>query len=218
MRLSEDPSHRPWRIPADLLLIFALLSGGILGLGYWYYEHQKAHFHHEMEAQITAIANLKVNQIVAWRQERMHDAMLVFDDPIFASEVQQWFDGKAPPGQKEKILHRLRGLKQNMYEGIRLVDAQGRVRLAVPDTSQDMTPKIRDVVFDVLSNGKVIFTDLHRSPENKIRLDLVVPMVFHQDGQEKKVGTVIYQIDPQVFLYPLFNHGRFRVRLPKLPW
>jgi len=205
MGLPGDLTSSPWKIIGNLLLIFALLSGGILGLGYWYYERQKAHFHRETEAQLTAIANLKVNQIVAWRQERMHDAMLVSDDPIFAYEVQEWFDGIAPSGRKEKILQRMQGLRQNMYEGIRLVDAQGTVRLAVPGASHAMTSLIKDVVFDALASGKVFFIDLHRSPNNEIRFDLVVPMQFSQNGQEKRVGIIIYQVNPQLFLDPLLQ-------------
>jgi len=63
-----------------------------------------------------------------------------------------------------------------------------------------MTTIIKDKVSKALANGKVIFSDLHRSPENNIRLDLVVPVQFHQNGQRKKVGIIIIQVNPRLFL------------------
>ena len=192
-------------MPWHLVLIFFFLSAGILILGYLYYEHQAAHFHRQMMAQLNAIAELKVKQIVAWRQERMHDAMLMYDDPIFAAEMQEWLYGKAPPGQKEEILHRLRGLKQDMYVGIKLLDSQGKMLLAIPDTSGDLTPLVKGMVHKALSSGKVIFSDLHLNPEKKIRLDLVVPLHFNKDGLEIYVGVVILNVDPYTLLYPLIE-------------
>jgi signal transduction histidine kinase len=205
MPLLKNLSLNNWRFPWHLLFIFALLAEGILGVGFWYYGHQKAHFQREMEAQLSAIANLKVNQIVAWRQERMHDAMLIFDDPIFAFEVQQWFDGTARAGRREEIVHRLQGLKQNMYVTIRLLDSQGRVRLAIPETAQWMTPLVKEMAVEALASGKVIFSDLHFNPEKEIRLDLVVPIHFLKGGKKINVGNVILCVDPHQFLFPLLQ-------------
>ncbi len=199
------PAGKSWKFPWHLVLIFFFLSAGILILGYLYYEHQAAHFHRQMEAQLNAIADLKVKQIVAWRQERMHDAGFIYDDPIFAAEVQDWLDGKAPPGQKEEILHRLQALKQTMYVSIRLLDSQGKVQLAIPETALEMTPLAKGLAHEALSSGKVIFSDLHRNPEKEIRLDLVAPIQFNRDGKKIIVGLVILCIDPQLFLYPIIE-------------
>ena len=59
---------KTWKIPWHLMLIFLCLSAGILVLGYLFYANQAAHFRREMEAQLNAIANLKVKQIVDGRQ------------------------------------------------------------------------------------------------------------------------------------------------------
>ena len=175
------------------------------GGGYWYYEHQQSHFREETEAQLNAVANLKVNQIVAWRQERMHDAVLVFDAPIFAAEVQEWYDGQAPPGQREEIMHRLQGLKQTMYESIRLLDSRGNVHLAIPDDSRELTPFIKEKALTAISDGKIFFSDMHPDPKGRIRLDLIVPIHFQKSGQKINAGVVLLCIDPYLLLYPLIE-------------
>ncbi|RJR40180.1 MAG: hypothetical protein C4567_11015 [Deltaproteobacteria bacterium] len=205
MTTLDNLPNNPWRIPWHLLLIFALLSGGILGVGYWYYEHQQDHFREEMEAQLNAVANLKVNQITSWRQERMHDAVLIFDDPIFASEVQEWYDGQAPPGQREEIIHRLQGLKQDMYESIRLLDSRANVQLAIPDDYRELTAFIKEKALSAISGGKIIFSDMHPDPEGRVRLDLIVPIHFQKNGRKINAGVVLLCINPHRQLYPLIE-------------
>ena len=194
-----------WKILWKLILIFFLLSAGILALGYLYYVQQATHFQREIEAQLNAIADLKVKQIVAWRRERLHDALLIYDDPISADEVDAWLKGKAPPGQEEEIQHRMQALKQNMYVSIRLLDSQGTVRMAIPEEKREVTPLIKELVQEALASGKVIFSDLHFNDEKQIRLDLVVPMHFNKDGKKILAGVVILCVDPEQLLYPIIE-------------
>jgi PAS domain S-box-containing protein len=199
------PAGKSWKIPWHLVLIFFFLSAGILVLGYLYYDHQAALFHREIKAQLNAIADLKVKQIVAWRRERLHDAGFIYEDPTFAREVKEWLEGKARPGRGEEIIHRLQGLKQNLYVSVRLLDAAGTVRLAIPEDKREVTPVIKEMVSEALSSGKVIFSDLHFNPEHEIRLDLVVPIHFEQDGKKIIVGLVLLCIDPDLLLYPIIE-------------
>jgi hypothetical protein len=130
-----------------------------------------------MEAQLNAIADLKVKQIMAWRQERMHDALLMFDDPIFAQEVLEWLEGKARPGREDEILHRMEGVKQTLYEGVRLLDSQGKVRLAIPNAEREVTPFLKELSFEALSSHKVIFTELHLDKKKLSSISLS-PSIF----------------------------------------
>jgi PAS domain S-box-containing protein len=199
-----EPAGKPWRFPRHLVLIFFFLSVGVLILGYGYYGHQAAHFQREMEVKLNAIANLQVQQIIFWHKERMHDALSLFDDPIFAREVQNWFD-KGSPLQKEEIINRLQGLKFEIFEGIRLLDSQGTVRLAIPENEAEVTPLMKGYISNAVSRHKIIFVDLHFSPKNEIRLDLIVPIHYHKGGKIINVGVVLMMVDPQEFLYTLIQ-------------
>jgi hypothetical protein len=92
-----------------------------------------------------------------------------------------------------------------MYETIRLLDSQGTVRLAIPETKQELTPVIKEMVSEALASGKVIFSDLHFNPEKEIRLDLVVPIHFDKDGKKIIVGLVILCVNPHHLLYPIIQ-------------
>src|SRR4030067_112159 len=205
MALSDNLPDKTWKIPWRLVLIFFLLSVGILAFGYMYYANQASHFRSGIEAQLNAVANLKANQIVNWRQERMHDAMLIFDGPIFAGETKDWLDGKAA-WQMDEILHRLQGLKQNLYAGIVLFDHHGAAKLSIPAIKPGLLPSLKTIALEAIHGEKVIFTDLYCLPEcDEIYLSLAVPLHFQKGGARINVGAVVYQVNPQQFLYPLIQ-------------
>jgi hypothetical protein len=62
------------RAPYILLAIFIILAAGILAAGCLYYQHYKENYRVEVERRLSAIAELKVNELVDWRNERLGDA------------------------------------------------------------------------------------------------------------------------------------------------
>ena len=72
-----ETSAGPRKIPWHLILIISLLSIGILGLGYFYYDYQRAFFRQKKLNELGAIADLKIKQIVDWRRELLADANLL---------------------------------------------------------------------------------------------------------------------------------------------
>jgi hypothetical protein len=75
-----------WKIPWHLVFIFFLLSVAFIATGYFYYKYQVSFLTREKQDELAAIVDLKVNQIIAWRQERMADANVVFHDHFFCRQ------------------------------------------------------------------------------------------------------------------------------------
>ena len=196
------PSY-PWKIPWHLVLIFLLLSAGISVLGYVYYKKEAVHFQREMEADLNAIADLKVQEIMAWRQERLKDGLSIMKDPMFAAKVKAYFDDTAAPWEKHEILFRLKSLKQDTYDSVRLINLQGQVLLAIPDSDTKVSPFLREIIPDAVTGEKVVFADLHLDPDMTIGFDIVVPLHFHEDGKKINVGTLILKVNPHHGFYPL---------------
>ena len=55
--------------------MFAL--AGIVSTGYFYYRNYEQKYRAEMEQQLSAIAELKVGELVQWRKERLGDASIL---------------------------------------------------------------------------------------------------------------------------------------------
>ena len=88
----------PRKIPWHLLLIFCCLSLGILLIGYIYYQHQVAHIKQDKQNDLAAIMDLKIRQIVNWRQERLGDARVIYERPPSRPSHQRLFGAEGSPG------------------------------------------------------------------------------------------------------------------------
>lgn len=74
----------------NLLIIFFILIIAVNVLGYVYYENQKDHITKEKQNELLAISDLKVSQIVNWRNERLSDLSFISDNPLVISQLHQW--------------------------------------------------------------------------------------------------------------------------------
>ena len=206
MALINNPSPNTWRIPWHLLLIFSLLAAGILSLGYFFYQYQVTFFQNITAAELNVIADLKVKQIITWRQDRMNDAHLIANDPMLASQVYDWFHGEGPPGQREKISQLLSDLNQGSYVAAALFDVRGNLRLSILEVKPEVLPSIKMIAVDAMRTQKVILSDLYRLPQgDEINMNLAIPIKLHREGKEIVVGAVVYEINPHYFLFPIIH-------------
>ena len=89
-----------------LVSVFILFTMTIVMLGYFFYEHQKKTIKQEKKDQLNAVVDLKVQQIINWRKERIGDAMIIFENQFLLSGIHQWLEnpsdsirrGKSSPG------------------------------------------------------------------------------------------------------------------------
>jgi hypothetical protein len=206
MALPHKSFPNTWKTPWHLVLIFSLLSAGILGLGYFYYAYQVALLERAKEAELNAIADLKVNQIMAWRQERLNDAQLIFNDPHLAAGLQDWFKGQGPPGQEDKISQQLASLKQGSFVAAALFDTHGLVRFTTPEVNSELLPLIKTIALEAIRTKRIILHDFYLVPRsNEINMSLAIPIIIKHKNNKNMVAAVVYQIDPNYFLYPILQ-------------
>ena len=94
--------------PLKLLLIFLVLSAGIMISGYLYYTQQKGYLREEAGKNLSAIAALKVREIVQWKQERLGDAAVLMDNPLIVEAVRKISAGKGGQESTQAILSVMR--------------------------------------------------------------------------------------------------------------
>ena len=62
------------------MLVFVLLTLGIMAAGYLYFQKQKDHITGDKKNDLAAIADLKMSQIDTWRKERLADARMIYEN------------------------------------------------------------------------------------------------------------------------------------------
>jgi hypothetical protein len=85
---SSHPAER--RAERGLMLAFAVMSLGIVMGGVFYYRHYERQFRDEAELKLAAVANLKVDELVQYRKERLEDANNFYNNSMFSGLVRRF--------------------------------------------------------------------------------------------------------------------------------
>jgi PAS domain S-box-containing protein len=199
------PEDQSWKFPWYLILIFLVLTIGILTTGYLYYKSQESFIKKEKQQELSAIVALKIDQIISWRQERIDYANALMDDPFLAMRVRDFLKGRGKPALRAQILERLTSLASYQYQGLALIDPQGNIRLSVPPTKQELTPYLKSLVDQAMQSQKVVFSDLYRGEDSKVILSVFTPLLAIQGDKKVIIGVILMNIEPYQFLYPLIK-------------
>src|ERR1035437_3798397 len=74
------------------VLIFALLSLGIVAGGAIYFRQYERRYCTEVERQLSAVAEMKVDELVDWREGQLAVANVFHNNAAFSSLVRRFFD------------------------------------------------------------------------------------------------------------------------------
>ncbi len=188
------------------ILLFVLLTAGIITIGYLSYRSYERQFRGEIERRLSAIAELKVSELVAWRKERLGDAGILFKNASFSALVRNFFGQPADPNARGRLQVWLDKYRtQFEYDRIFLLDAQGVERISAPETPEPVAAHLLEQAPEILRSGRVVFLDFHRdSPDRPIHLSILVPILDGR-GDRPALGILVLRIDPGKYLYPYIN-------------
>ncbi len=197
----------PLTTPLPLLYIFLVLILVVNILGFIYFENQKNHIKKEKQNELMAIADLKVDQIVNWRNERLADLSSVLDNPLIISQLQQWLRDPKANRQREEILTWLKSLHdRSRYDRVIIVNSEQSIQLLMPEGQDFLGPNDKRLIDESMKSERTIFSDLYRSKlANATRLSLVAPIASPGQNKGMSAGAFLMRIDPYAFLYPLIQ-------------
>ena len=199
-------SHRqkpatPWL----LIVLFIIVSASSILLGYLYYKSQKTRLVKDKKLELSAIADLKVSQIVQWRNERLGDAILIGENTPFIKLLYEYLHTKDNAVLGPDIRSSLKSVTRSTgYKNVLLIDSTGMVREFFPDRDTLMSDHLKQMFPDLFKAETGILTDLHKTGQiNYIHLDLVVPLINPWRKDTSVFGLLAIRIDPREILYPL---------------
>ena len=199
-------TRKKLRAGYPLILLFAVLAAGIIATGYLSYRNYERRFRIETERQLSAIAELKVNELVRWRKERLGDAGILFKNASFSALVRNFFRRPADSESRGQLQVWLDNYRTHYeYDRIFLLDAQCVERISAPETPEPVAAHLLEQAPKILRSDRVTFLDFHRdSPDRPIHLSVLVPIL---DGGSDRpaLGILVLRIDPGKYLYPYIS-------------
>ena len=199
--------HGRSRHPLLLGTLMLLMVVGVLAGGGWFYHRQEQLMRREVEVSLESIAQLKLDQIVGWRRERLGDAKVLMESEFFKEAVLRWL--AHPDGELgNKIRARLRAMEEyNQYSDVILVDRQGKIRMRVPDSSVTLHAESLRALATAFQTQKVVMVDLHESPgDPSMHLGIISPIRFGDKPTNESIGAVVLRFEGEQFLYPMLQH------------
>jgi len=183
------------------ILIYIILSGSTIFIGYQYYKNYKNQFKANIENQLHEVADLKIDGIKFWRNERKGDAAALYRNEVFSEYVNNYFSNPKDEISKRKIQIWLRQFYSGFgYNAVFLTDTLGNKKFIIPELPELPKSDVSPENYDSLRMGKVVFEDFYFNKfKNKAYLKLLIPIL----NEEKLIAIVELRIDPDKFLNPM---------------
>ncbi|MDD5222425.1 MAG: PAS domain S-box protein [bacterium] len=207
--VSEPPGPARSTLGIPLIIFLICCALGITAAGLWFYHNQKIHLEQSAEDNLAAVADLKVNQIAAWRQERLGDANVISPNPIIRYRIKPFLEKASRQDRGEDIRSWMDSFRTGYkYQNVILFDRRGKVRLSVGPAEPDIDTQDRIEITAAVHSGKPFLSDFHRSQKTgHVELDLYVPLLWRSkvSAAPTNVGLMLLEINPEEFLYPLIQ-------------
>ena len=198
------PKRREGRIPQLSILIFCIISIIIILIGYYFYKIREGQNESEIYSHLSYISKLKAEEITSWRNERLIDASDIQKNQSLINDIHEWFLNKNNIVVKSRIQNWVKYLNSNInYASVYLLNPNLKVELSSnPNVNMDVWE--RNYLQRFFHSRKIQFTDIHRSTvDNRINLDLIVPLFYPGKEKGNIIGMVLITIDPAKVLFPL---------------
>ena len=198
----NDRVKKEWLSVYELAAIFIIFSAVIITAGYLYYKNFKQHYRSGVEQQLTAIGKLKAEKLADWRKERLGDVGIFYKNQEFVNLVSKFFDKPEDPDTQKHLQVWFNNILSHAnYTRISLLDSRCVERLSFPASSEPADSPIVAQAAEVLQSGQIKFLDFYLCEQDRrIYLAVLVPLLDVENNRQ--LGVLGLQIDPEIYLYP----------------
>ena len=176
------------KLNLGLAFTFVALAAGISVAGYGYHRAQEDNIESGIRNQLSAIADLKVRQIVAWRRERIGDAVVIAGNPALDA-----LSGRGDNGTLREWLESIR--RSYGYTEIAVLARNGQVRLTASGRPFSVDAAAISLCQEAFQTGRVAVSDLQRREGGPVYMDLAAPA-------QRRNTVVVLRVEAAAFLYP----------------
>ena len=192
--------RKPFHGLAALVLCLLVVAGSGIGC-YLYYAAERRTIDTEARARLSAIADMKVQQLEVWRAERLAVSRSLQFNPLVVPALLKSLNSGSDRGAIKTWLEQL--LEAYHFTAASLWDKDYRRRAWLPagDPGHEWE---RELIAQAIRTRTPFLADLHRDdPTGAPYMTLVAPL--QSSSSFEPVATLLLKIDPERALYPLIR-------------
>jgi len=199
MKTKDRTTHKRQFLLLPGILAVIIAAGGSL-----YYRHQGITIREQKYTELSAIADLKIHQLVQWREERIADAYVYSSGPFLTRDVEQWLHNKTNNALKEQLKKHLAiPQKENGYESIFIASTAGDLLLSAGSALHIFDPVVSEKIRDAAKYDTIINSDFYYcKTENTIHYDIIAPL---RNEKNLTIAMLVLRINPYDYLYPFIQ-------------
>jgi len=189
--------HYKWVVGgASVGIALLLVVTGLL-----YYRAELRQTAAERSTELQAIAQLKVDQIRAWREERLSDARVCASSLGFAFGPQN-SNNDVDVANDPAVLEHLEIFRTaHAYDNVTVVGLDGSVLATLDPRLTHLDSETRRLAVRAVASDGPLFDEPFRCPIcNGVHLDVAAPIL---DSAERPRAVLILRSDPEKVLYPM---------------
>ncbi len=193
-------------LPVKLVSLFAVLAAGIIAAGYMNFRQFRNFYQKEIENQLLSIADLKVSELVQWRNERIADGNVFYDNKAFNNLYGRFLSNTDDTDTKKQIYSWLNNVCSSYnYEQVLLLNSAGKKLISINNKQNIPDGQWAGYLNEAGRLKKSVLTDLHRvSPGSPVHLAVIVPVVNAYEINRIS-GFIVMVINPELYLYPFLK-------------
>jgi PAS domain S-box-containing protein len=200
----KQVSSKKWQA-VKLIAVFILLTIVFATAGYLLFSYQKKSITRDKHDELAAISQLKVDQIVNWRNERLGDANSIFYSNSLTNHIKQYLGGINRNQNYREAFNWLTVIQKN-YDYSSFLIEDTNLNPVIKSLSADHLYEFGNkIAREAIKKKTIIFSDIHTNSILGRHLDLVIPLYSSPENRKGLTALLFFRIDPSKFLFPLIQ-------------
>jgi PAS domain S-box-containing protein len=186
-----------------LWAIFVAACLAITVAGRLYFDAQRDDVVARKSAELSAVRDLKIEQILDWRAGLLQDGRTIAADPAVRDEIDRWMARPDDLASVEAVREWMASVvEQGGYSGVTVLSPDGSQWLS-SSPGAELNPIVRSEAARAAGSAETTMSDLFLDPATgEPRLDVIAPLV---GGREQTRGVVVLNRKPAEHLFPLLQ-------------
>ena len=202
--LTEQKKNK-FPVPNWLIIVFfvamaIILIGGLVN----FYQRQSHQIYMRNANELKSIAELKVNQILQWREERISDIEIYSSNLLMGTiyeSCQQVIVDENTHAELQAQFQLITNTEG--YENIFITTCDGTLLFSAHKIDHPLENETLNIISQASNQQEIVFGDIYRSTyTNNLFIDIATP-VFNEQNQT--IMFLILRVDPNQTLFPIIQ-------------